>query len=240
MAVRANVAAAAAVPCHCPAALATCTQPPTQQACSPSHVRCTGASAAAREPDGQLCSDPPRHPAPAAPAAAAMPSLARCRAARGGGGGGRHGAQRQRRAVSSGRLAAQAVLQVPQRCVAPAIGRHAMLHSAAQERVFGLLRSHFSWSLGLACCTSSDCGACTQPIAPVCRVLNARMGQWGSHGQALPGPCLPIPRCMCFVSITLRPAGPWKNAWTRRGYDPRSAHAARQWQCIEYHLPSEW
>ncbi|PRW32690.1 General transcription factor 3C polypeptide 5 [Chlorella sorokiniana] len=34
--------------------------------------------------------------------------------------------------------------------------------------------------------------------------------------------------------------GPWKNAWTRRGYDPRIVHTARQWQCIEYHLPSEW
>jgi len=34
--------------------------------------------------------------------------------------------------------------------------------------------------------------------------------------------------------------GPWKNAWTRRGYDPRTDPSARQWQCIEYHLPSEW
>ena len=36
------------------------------------------------------------------------------------------------------------------------------------------------------------------------------------------------------------PAGPWKNAWTQRGYDPRASPAARQWQCVEYHLPSEW
>ncbi|KAL4424601.1 hypothetical protein ABPG77_009185 [Micractinium sp. CCAP 211/92] len=34
--------------------------------------------------------------------------------------------------------------------------------------------------------------------------------------------------------------GPWKNAWTRRGFDPRSTPAAWRWQCVEYHLPSEW
>lgn len=36
------------------------------------------------------------------------------------------------------------------------------------------------------------------------------------------------------------PAGPWKHAWTWRGYDPRPDPVAARWQCVEYHLPSEW
>ena len=35
-------------------------------------------------------------------------------------------------------------------------------------------------------------------------------------------------------------AGPWKGLWVRRGYDPRLDPAARQWQALEFPVPTAW
>lgn len=34
--------------------------------------------------------------------------------------------------------------------------------------------------------------------------------------------------------------GPWKGAWVQRGYDPRQHSDARQYQVLDYTLPSDW
>lgn len=34
--------------------------------------------------------------------------------------------------------------------------------------------------------------------------------------------------------------GPWKNAWVKRGYDPRQHPESRQYQVLEYTLPADW
>ena len=84
------------------------------------------------------------------------------------------------------------------------------------------------WSCLLDCCL----GRAQHWCRPLCVI---------PYPHHLPNPAPPTHTThTTFAPPTHPPAGPWKNAWTQRGYDPRTSPAARQWQCVEYHLPSEW
>ena len=79
---------------------------------------------------------------------------------------------------------------------------------------------------------------------PGCPSPGLRAEGWASPrvaGSLIAAGCLFAPprltrRCL----LTCRPAGPWKLAWVRRGFDPRATPRARGYQCLEYHLPTDW
>ncbi|PSC76789.1 general transcription factor 3C polypeptide 5 isoform X1 [Micractinium conductrix] len=77
-----------------------------------------------------------------------------------------------------------------------------------------------------------------RPVWPPAALVEAAVAA-GADALASGGGKLVVEELMPRLCYKFR-NGPWRNAWTLRGFDPRSLPAARQWQCIEYQMPAQW